>query len=414
MDQNTRNIIPIFVTVFIDLVGLGIVIPVLAPLFLSPTSSVFSAGTSMATRNLMLGLLIASYPIAQFFGAPILGAWSDRIGRKKIFLLSLAGTFVGYLIFGFGILQGSLPLLFLSRMVDGFTGGNLSVAQSAIADLSDQKTKAKNFGLIGMAFGLGFVLGPYIGGKLADPTFVSWFNFSTPFFFAALLCASNITLVVLMFRETLKTSLESEVSVFSGFKNLKKALGMKGLRNVFGVVFLFNFGFTFFTQFFPVFLIEKFHFTQGNIGDFFAYLGIWVAITQGLIVRPLAKKYPPQKILVISILLLALAFPPFLLPSSSIWLYAIVPFMAIFNGLTQPNVNALVSNMAGRESQGEILGINQSIRSVAQSLPAIISGVIVSINSSFPTIVAAISMFAAWIVFIAIYKSSNHEMFHQA
>ena len=133
--------------------------------------------------------------MAQFFGAPILGAMSDRFGRKKILILSLVGTCIGYLFFGAGIAAASLITLFISRAIDGFTGGNISIALSAIADISDPKEKAKNFGLIGMAFGLGFILGPYIGGKLADPSVVGWFTHSTPFWFAAALTFLNIILV---------------------------------------------------------------------------------------------------------------------------------------------------------------------------------------------------------------------------
>ena len=149
-------------------------------------------------------MLIASYPLAQFFGAPILGALSDKHGRKKIILISLIGTFFGYLLFAYGIITKNVTLLFASRMLDGFTGGNISTIMSAIADVSTVKDKTKNFGMIGMAFGLGIILGPFIGGNLADPNNVSWFNHSTPFWFAALICLFNIALVVFNFKETCK------------------------------------------------------------------------------------------------------------------------------------------------------------------------------------------------------------------
>ena len=163
-------------------------------------------GIDNFTRGILFGLLIAVFPIAQFFGAPLIGAYSDRVGRKKAMILSLAGTALGYLLMALGIFWKNIPLIFFGRVVVGFAGGNIAVAMSAIADMSDAKTKAGNFALIGMSFGLGFIMGPFIGGKLSDPSLVSWFDFSTPFFFAALLSALNTALVFLIFRETLTES----------------------------------------------------------------------------------------------------------------------------------------------------------------------------------------------------------------
>ena len=166
----------IFFTVFLDLLGLGIIIPILPALLLDPINGILKVTYSFSTRTLIYGFLIAAYPIAQFFGAPILGALADQKGRKKLLLLSLVGTVGGYAIFILGILTSNLYLLFLGRIVDGFTGGNISIAQSAIADVSTPETKSRNFGLIGMAFGLGFIIGPYIGGKLSDSAIVSWLD----------------------------------------------------------------------------------------------------------------------------------------------------------------------------------------------------------------------------------------------
>lgn len=410
--KSRPSLAPLFLTVFIDLVGLGIIIPILAPLFISPTSDFFAASTPYATRTIALGLLIAMYPIAQFFGAPLLGALSDRYGRKKLLVLSLLGTLIGYLLFGMGILTKQLWLLFVSRILDGFTGGNISIAMSSIADISDEKSKVRNFGLIGMAFGLGFIIGPYIGGKLADPSIVSWFTAATPFWFAGILTCVNIVLVLTNFRETLKEKRTTPVSLFTGFRNLKKAMQMPNLRLLFLIIFLCTFGFNFFTQFFQVYLVEKFGFTQSNIGDVFAYIGIWVAIAQGSIIRPLSKRFSPTQLLSFSLLGLGLTFPILLIPDTASALFFILPCIAIFNGLTQPNSSALISNSADAASQGEILGINQSIQSLGQAIPPIISGIIVSINRSLPMLIAGISVLLAWTLFMTLYKKSSQK-FHE-
>ncbi|MBU3142665.1 MFS transporter [Clostridium sp. CF012] len=400
MKNKKFTILPIFFTVFLDLLGLGIVIPILPAVLLDPRSAVLPFSYDFSTRTLIYGFLIASYPLAQFFGAPILGALADQKGRKKLLTVSLIGTLVGYVLFALGIIYSNIYLLFIGRILDGFTGGNISIAQSAIADISTPETKSRNFGLIGMAFGLGFIIGPYVGGKIADPSIVSWFTYATPFWLSVILTSINILLVLLYFPETLvKATQATKVSLLTGFKNIKKAFSYKELRTMFLVAFLLTVGFNFFTQFFQVFLIGKFQFNQSKIGDLFAYMGLWIAVTQGAILRPLSKKFKPMSILSVSIILLALTFPLLLIPTKAIWIYVLIPFIAIFQGLTQPNSTAIISNLADKDKQGEILGINQSILSLAQAIPPIIAGFITSISINLPTIFAAGSTLLAWIVF---------------
>ena len=399
MKEKRYSIGTIFFTVFLDLLGLGIIIPILPALLLDPIGGILPLTYSFKLRTLLYGLLIASYPLAQFFGAPILGTLADKYGRKKLLTLSLVGTVLGYIIFAVGIENGSLLLLFLGRIVDGFTGGNISIAQSAIADVSTEETKSRNFGLIGMAFGLGFVIGPYIGGKLSDPEIISWFNYATPFYLSIILSSINVLLVIFNFPETVPIKRAVKISFLTGFKNIGKAFKLKDLRAMFLVVFFLTVGFNFFTQFFQVFLYTKFKFTQSQVGDFFAYMGLWIAFAQGAIMRPLAGKVKSSKVLSVSILLLAISFPFLLLPDKRWGLYFIIPFIAIFQGLNQPNSTAIISNLSGRERQGEILGINQSIAALAQAIPPIIAGVVTSVNINLPTYFAAGATLLAWIVF---------------
>lgn len=409
MKKNKNSILPLFLTVFIDLLGLGIVIPILPMVLLDPSAGILPMDMSFQTRSIVYGFLIAAYPIAQFFSAPILGSLADEKGRKKILTLSLIGTLIGYLLFGLGIVQKSILLLFLGRILDGFTGGNISIAQSSIADISTEKTKAKNFGLIGMAFGLGFVIGPYMGGKLADPTILSWFNYATPFWFAAILTFLNILSVAFRFKETLKESRKANISLTTGMKNIKTAFSIPNLRSVFLTVFFLTVGFNFFTQFFQVFLIGKFSFNQSQVGDLFAYMGIWIAVAQGGFQRPLSKKYRPSQILNYSAILLAIVLPMLLIPNKSFWIYVIIPFIALFQGLTQPNGTAIVSSQSAANSQGQILGVNQSVQSLAQAIPPIIAGFVTSINLSLPIILGALSIATGWLIFKVLFKEKVQE-----
>ncbi len=415
-----KLLLPVFLTVFVDLLGATIVLPILAPLFLdfeTGISPIDVAGLSAAalgeltrSRTIIFGLLIAIFPLAQFFGAPLLGSWCDRIGRKKVLIISLAGTLVGYILFALGIRYNLIWLLFVARALDGFTGGNISIVFSAISDVSTKETKTKNFGLVGMAFGLGFIIGPYIGGKLSDPNVLSWFNFETPFWFSAVLCLVNIILVLLYFFETLKKKSTKPLSALQGIRNIGVAFGAPNLRIIFMVSFFLTFGFSLFTQFLQVFLIQKFDFSPPQIGEYFAFIGLFIALTQGLLTRFLSKKISNEVAVTISSLGLALSLIIYIIPTEAHYLYYFAPFIAIFQGVMSPNLQTLVSNNASDEQQGEILGINQSVQSLAQAVPPIIAGFVVAMSIQLPIIMSAIFTFIAFLIFIIFYyKKQNNE-----
>lgn len=397
--KKKNQLFPIILTVFLDLLGLGIVIPIAAPLLLTPEEGMLPLHYGFSERSIILGFLLGIFSVAQFFGAPILGSLADKYGRKKLLLLSIAGTLLGYVLFAIGIAERSIVLCFISRALDGFTGGNISVAMSAISDITEEKDRAKNFGLIGMSFGLGFILGPFIGGILANSEIVSWFNYATPYWFAAILSLCNIGVMLLMFKETLVKRNDAPVNLLTGFRNVGKAFKIKKLRNIFAVLFLIVFGFNFFTQFFQVFLVKKFDYDATDIANLFAYIGLWLALAEGGLTRPLSKKFSTKTIVSWSAVLLAFVFPLLLVPEKSWWLYLIVPFIAIFSGINTPNLTALISMQAGAQEQGSILGMRQSVRSVAMAIPPIVAGFITSVNVALPIWAAGICTLLAWIVF---------------
>jgi MFS transporter, DHA1 family, tetracycline resistance protein len=358
-----------------------------------------------------LGFLVAVFPFMQFFATPILGQLSDRYGRKKLLWFSLFGTFVARLIFIIGIVTKNIPLLFLSRALDGITGGNISVAQAAIADVTTQENRAKNFGLIGAAFGLGFILGPYFGGKLSDSSIVSWFSVTTPFIFSALLSFINLILVIAFFPETLKLKETVEIKWNKALTNISKAFALKDLRILFLTTFLVSASFTFYNTFFSVYLINKFHFSQGNIGDYFSYIGIWIAFVQMVVVRKIANKYPDHTIIQTSLFGMAVCIALLFLPREGWQLFLITPFFAIFNGLNQAYLPGLISKIVNPKVQGEILGINTSLMALAQTIPPVLSGFIaVLLTPSTPIIVSSIIMAIAGIIFIKMYNPKEQKI----
>jgi DHA1 family tetracycline resistance protein-like MFS transporter len=406
-------LLPIFLTVFIELVGMSIVIPVAAPLFLGSDSLLFDPRFTIEYRTLVLGLLLFIAPLIQFFSSPLMGAYSDRVGRKRVLLFSVFLTGIGHLLFGFAVMTGHIWLLFISRILAGAGAGNISTANSATADLSTHESKARNFGLIGTAAGLGIIFGPLLGGKLSDPTVVSWFNYATPLWFAALLSLVNLLFILVAFRETLTERIHRSMDVFTGTRNLIRAFTMPNLRLLYGVNFLFSFGFNFFTQFFSVFLVARFGFGAGEIGTLVAYVGLWLAFTQGILTRVLSRFMAPITVirsapLVAAATLLILARVQHVETT-----YLLLPVVALAYGVTPPNLTALISDASDKESQGEALGINGSMSALSFGLPPLVAAVAITINVALPLIFAGGFILLAWLIFVRFHRPLTQPVFHE-
>ena len=395
-----RNpIFAILLTVFVDFLGVSLIIPILAPLLLDPGDML--VGMEPESKNLVYGSLIACYSFFSFLFAPLIGMLSDRFGRKRTLAYSLFLTLGGYLVFASGIYTGQLWLLFLGRSLSGIAAGNISVLYSAVADISAPEDKAKNFGLIGAAFGLGFIIGPVIGGTLANSELVSWFNYSTPFLFAAGLVFVNICLVWLGLPETLKElNKEARINLGSGLVNIKKAFSNPNLRSYFTVTFLISFGFTFFTEFFQPFLIDRYEWGEFKIGLLFGYVGIWIVITQAVILRVMNKKFKPKTLVITFLLLLPFSVLAMLLPQEGWGQYIVMPFIAITYGLIGPNISSMISNSVSGKVQGEVLGMQQSVNALALLITPMIGGYVLNWGVHIPVWLAGGSMILAWIAFV--------------
>jgi MFS transporter, DHA1 family, tetracycline resistance protein len=410
-----RNpILPIFLTVFIDLVGFGILIPIFPLLINNTPFRVTPASWSPGTGLIMLGWLQAVYPFCTFLAAPILGQLSDRFGRRPVLALSIAGTAIGYAIFAIGISTKSIPLLFLGRAIDGFTGGNIAVAQAAIGDVSNDSNRQKNFGLIGAAFGMGFIIGPYLGGRLSAPhtsfyhlfTTPGWFSATTPFWFAAGLCVVNCILVLTRFPETIRQKdPNKKVQLGTSVSNVVRGFSSDRFRVPLSASFLFNAGFTFFTTFFAVYLFRKFGFNQSSTGDYFALVGLSIAFMQAVVVGKLAQRLADFQILKFSMFGLAIAMSGYLVTTQKWQLYAIIPLFTLFNGLTFANTTSLISRSAIPGRQGEAMGIGNSVMNLAQVPASVLVGYITgSITSKTPLLVACLCIGAGGLVFILFFR----------
>ena len=399
----TRKTWFMFLTIFIDMIGIGVLIPVIPQLLGEPTSPYFLLDPSQIKLGfVLLGFLVASYPIATFFAAPVLGAMSDKYGRKPVLLASILGTSISYFVFAYAIITKNIPLLFISRVIDGLTGGNISVAQAVIADVTKPEDRTKVFGAIGAAFGLGFIFGPFLGGLLSSPSVLPFFNASTPFIFSGLLALFNVFSIRFFFKESIKEkNLESKIDFLASFKNIANAKKFEAVRMLFLVSFLFNAGFAFFTSFFNVYLTNKFDFSPAQIGNFFAYVGIWIIITQVVVVRKLAGKFKEIDILGPVYFSSAIGILLYLVPQVAWALLIIVPIASIPNGIQMANFSSMLTKRTDEKMRGEVLGINTSVNSLGQSLPPLFAGAIAAYTASYvPVLLAAFTVFCAGFVFI--------------
>ncbi|MCX6757518.1 MAG: MFS transporter [Candidatus Nomurabacteria bacterium] len=392
----------LFLTILIDMIGIGVLIPVIPQLLGEPSSPAFLLGPGQQHLGfILLGFLMAVYPIAMFFASPILGSLSDKYGRRPVLLISILGTAIGYFLFAYAIMTKNIPLLFISRMFDGLTGGNIATVQAALADQVKPENRARAFGMIGAAFGLGFILGPFIGGKLADPSLVPWFSATIPFIFAGILALINLASIYFFFSETNEhIDKDRKINFFGAIGNIMKAKKMVEIRHLLIVSFLFNAGFAFFTSFFNVYLTTKFNFSVGQVGNFFGYFGVCIVFTQLVIVRLVSKKYDNISILRFAYPATGIALFLYLLPTQSWWIFVIALIFAIPNGLQQANFSALLTKRIDPTKRGEVLGISASVNSVGQSLPPLLAGVIAVVFAPWaPIFIAGLFVIGAGIVF---------------
>jgi DHA1 family tetracycline resistance protein-like MFS transporter len=353
--KNNKSLLTIFLVVFIDLLGFGIILPLLPYI-----AEKYSAGP------LQIGLLTATYSLFQLISSPILGRLSDRYGRKKLLIISQLGSAVGYLILG---LAGNLPLLFLSRIIDGITGGNISIAQAYIADVTDNKNRAKGMGIIGAAFGLGFIFGPAIGG------FLSKFSYSAPAYFATAVSLLTVLTTIFFLKETVdekkaKVSPKTKLS----FEEFRRVLAIKPIGLLIFVFFALNTAFSIMQGNFSLWTKKTFNYGPSENGWLFTYIGIIAVFVQLKVLPFLTKKFEEKIILYISLFFMFIGLSIIPLSPHPNFLYFALFFLPFGNGLANPTIQALASENVPPEEYGGTLGFLQSAGSLGRIIGPIIGG----------------------------------------
>jgi len=354
----------IFLTIFIDMVGFGIVIPVL-PLY----AEHFGA---TAVQN---GLLVAAFSFAQFFASPVWGKISDRTGRKPVLFISLLGTAIGFVIMG---LAGALWVLFAARLLAGFCGGNIGTAQAYLADITSREERSKAMGLLGAAFGLGFVFGPAIGGIVGDK-----FGFAAPMYVAAGLALVSVILVWRVLPESLppdRRGVGNKESVFAVFRHADA----KTYKVVTGVYFFVIAGFSMLTFVFALFIFHRYEMGPAATGKILAMVGFIGVLIQGGLIGRLVKMFGEIRLAFVGGLFLAASLFWLPLTSGLTGLLLASAGVAIGNSLLTPTLTGLASRSVDQDWQGRALGLFQSAGSLARWIGPAIAGLLLAMDVSKP------------------------------
>jgi MFS family permease len=350
----------VFLTVFLDLVGFGIVLPLL-PFY----------ATELGASPFEVGLIIASYSAMQFLFAPIWGSLSDRYGRRPLLLVGLFGSAASYLVFG---LARSLEVLLLSRVIAGIMGANIPVAQAYIADSTTIERRARGMGLIGAAFGLGFIFGPAIGGGLSP-----W-GFGVPGFVAAGLSLTAATAAWRWLPESLapENRVRDGVRILSAVtgraRAVSKVLTRRRLRDPIAGFFLGTMGFAGFTTIFPLFLENPLGLTAVHAGGMFALVGVVSAGVQGGLIGPMVERYGERANAVFGGTVLSAGVIAMGLGQSILATILSLLAVGVGWGLLAPSLQSLVSRRAMANEQGEVLGVNQSASALARVIGPVAAG----------------------------------------
>ena len=408
MQKNYAPFLLLFAIVLTDWMSLGLVYPLFSSISFHQEIHFFSSNVSETSRSIWLGVLLGIGPLAQFLSAPILGTLSDQKGRSALLKGSLGAVTIGYYLAALGIAERSLVLLLLGQLITGVGTGNISIVNAAVADLSHANTKAKNFGLIGMANGIGFAIGPFFGGQLAH-----WGTLKTPFLTAGTISFCNFLLTFLIFRETIRCKKTDRSSFLSTFVNLKKILVFSPIHSLFLSLFIFCIGWSFYWEFISVTWILKYNLNTSQVGHLYGYGAVCFALSSGLLIRPLLKKISGIKILFIALIALGCSILS-LMWHAPVKIFLIsIPLQQYLLAFLFPIVISTISNTIKENEQGEMMGVVQSLESLAFALTPLFAGVLVSVNYNIPSFVGGLLiLLAAFILFWGhqkeLFSSSMH------
>ncbi len=379
----------LFLALFIDGLGISLILPLFPELFLEINTSILPNKTSLQIRNMYYMFSLVSFSIGMFFGAPLLGEMSDKLGRKKILIFSLIGTVIGYLISSFGISFKNASIFIIGRVVDGITAGSISISQAMMIDSSKESEKTKGIGFVLFAVTSGYFLGPILAGVLSNKNYYKEFDLCTPFYATALLSFLSI-LLLLPLKETQTLDREANKNIkwtswLNFFDSLKK---IRSARDIIFLFFLFQLGWTLYYQYLPCFL--------GSYGNFsfiaqtLSIVGIGMAISFCFLISILQKKLGTQSLAIFSLFMVTLSTLLQLIIVNQLIFFEIACFMsAIGYGLGYCALLGLLSEKISKDHQGLIMGVAASMSAFSATVSGVSGYFLLNVNVQVILILAS-------------------------
>jgi MFS family permease len=407
--KTTAPIKIILAVTFVDLVSFGLIIPLLP-----------AYAERMGAKGLTLGLLVGSYSLVQLVFNPLLGRWSDHVGRRRVLMISIAGSIFSHLLLGFADMSASLVLLFIARILDGITGANIATAQAYIADVTTPENRARGMGLFGAAFGLGFVLGPGIGAGLCElGLFFGSGEYATSWaaFGAAVISTVAFLLVWRKLPESRPAPSEAVKSrrTFQ-WTDLSRTFRDARLVSLFALMFSALFAFVLLEVSFAYLCIKNLSADMRHVALVFAYIGVLIVIVQGGLVGRLSRRFGEARLISIGPFITALGFfiialVPGFASIGAAWVVLLLACIPIAggNGITSPNVTSLISRQAEEHRQGATLGLAQGFGSLARAIAPPIGGLLFDLNPSWPYIAGGVIFCAVGVFALTIRGYFPHK-----
>jgi DHA1 family tetracycline resistance protein-like MFS transporter len=384
----TRPLLVIFLTIFVNLVGFGIIVPLL-PFY----------AERFGASPFVIGLLFGIFSLCQLVAAPALGDLSDRYGRRPVLIFSLLGTVLSFVMLA---LAQSIAMLFLARIVDGLSGGNISTARAYVADVTEPKDRARAYGMIGAAFGLGFIFGPALSGVLAR------YSYTAPIWAAAGITLVATAMAVFWLPETVH---RTSAGTGMPFKNLAAMMTRPGLRRMLVIDFVYWFAFAIFQTTFALFVARRFGFDAPQTGYVFAGFGVLGAIVQGALIRPIVHRLGDKPTFIVGLVCAASGLVAATFASSfSFLVLALIP-LAFGIGFGHPTVTSLVSRAGRRDEQGRVQGAAGAMESLGRALgPVWGNAALQRFGEAMPYLSAA-ACIAVTLLLSLTYTVSDHSEF---